>query len=180
MTRVMGIDPSIKKSGFGILDIDNDVQLVDYDVCKSDGNVKDIEHLIPKIRDLHLFTSDKLIKYKPDIIIIERPPVKGFGVQYVSYAVGCMMNTISIYADDEKTVHDRDIKFYFLTATQWRKKVYGKFNQSFNKKNAKAVSKKLVNELFDIKVSDDIAEGILIAYSYITIYNEEQYDLFKK
>ena len=66
--RILGIDPGLTKTGFGIIDIKNeDFNLIDYGIIKPKVKDKLEKRLLTIFEDV----SEIIIKYKPTIICIE-------------------------------------------------------------------------------------------------------------
>ena len=66
--RILGIDPGLTKTGFGIIDINNeDLKLVDYGIIKPKNKDKLEKRLLTIFEDV----SEIINKYKPTIICIE-------------------------------------------------------------------------------------------------------------
>ena len=70
--RILGIDPGLTKTGFGIIDIksynrQDNIQLVDYGIVKPNTKDKLERRLLSIFNDL----SSIILQYKPTIICIE-------------------------------------------------------------------------------------------------------------
>ena len=66
--RILGIDPGLTKTGFGIIDINNEnLKLVDYGIIKPKNKDKLEKRLLTIFEDI----SEIINKYNPTIICIE-------------------------------------------------------------------------------------------------------------
>ena len=66
--RILGIDPGLTKTGFGIVDINNEnLRVVDYGIIKPNTKDKLEKRLLTIFKDI----SEIISRYKPTIICIE-------------------------------------------------------------------------------------------------------------
>ena len=143
---IIGLDQSTKKSGYSIW---IDGKLIYHGVL--DSNVKE-NNYIKRIKITSDLIEQLIDKYKPDYVAIE-------GVQYqrnletyhqLSCNQGCIMDLL----------FKRHIPFEIVPVNRWRSYNGIKGNEKREKQKATAIA--LVQKLYNIEVSDDESEAILI------------------
>ena len=151
----IAFDQSTKKTGYSVWTENN---LLYYGVVDSDIKQNDY---IARIKKTGTLIEQLLDKYKPNYVAIE-------GVQYqknletyhqLSCNQGYIMNLLST----------RHIPFEIVPVNRWRRYNGIKGNEKRAKQKEAAIA--LVKELYDIEVSDDISEAILIG-KYIVENNK--------
>ena len=153
---MLSIDSSTTKTGIAIYDngVLTDHLLIDI----SDDKVMD-----SRFKKMSLQVLEKLNRYKPDILYIEETVVNR-NVQcqrFLSRLQGviygwCVMN---------------DCEFQTLRPSQWRSLV--KMDTGKKKREQlKQIAIQLVKEKYDIEVTDDVAEAILIGQAAINRFKE--------
>lgn len=150
---LLSLDLSTKSTGYAIYDNE---KLTDYGLIKPKGN-KDLLTRIENITE----ELEKIIisnKTKELVIIAEEvpPAIKNTNtIKVLYYLQGHIRFMLR--------KHDLDITFSVVS--HWRKLVG--INSKQSRKNLKTAAIERVNELFNISTDcDDIAEAILIGYSY--------------
>ena len=148
---VIGIDASTNYTGISVM---VDSKLMDYDLLDC-HRIKDTDTRIYKM--IHEITDYLDGISSIDKILIEESILKTnvATVKYLSYICGAVM----LYASQ------RLIELKRVLPSQWRAKVGIKQNNNIKREKLKQEAVEMVNELFGITVSDDIAESILIAQS---------------
>lgn len=161
---VIGIDASTTCTGYGVFE---DNKLIDYGCIRPEGDSWR-ERLInegPEFKDL-------LIKYRPDKIYMENVPLMGKQMQTLVILGAVQGFFIGITSS-------LNIPVEFLLPSQWRSimGLYDGTKTGTKKEAMKEKAVKMANDLFGLSLTwiggkskknqDDIAEGILIAYSQI-------------
>lgn len=153
---LMGIDSSTKASGISVYTNGalTDMKLIRANESDSEARMKNmIEQIYGAIR-----------YYKPDIIVIETPTVtrNAKGARELTTVFG------AIYG----FAVDNNIFFMHYRPSEWRSKVRNA-EESVPRKRAEqkqwAIDK--VKNEYDVDVSDDVAEAILIGEAYIKEYS---------
>lgn len=158
--KILSVDQSSTATGFSIFD---DKQLIKYGVIKSkcetfEDKILDISSQITKIiNDFHI-----------DLVLLEdvqnQKNLQTF--KKLSIFEGVLM----------KTSHFEGTSYLIIPSSTWR--VYLKKNvklpyhnnKRLQRKELKEMSKQLVYDIYKIKVSDDIADSIVMALYY---FNKE-------
>ena len=148
--RIIGIDASTNKTGISCFEGSTYKEHVLIDLHKiKDSNIR-VSQMIRQIKQ-------QLDKYSPDLIVMEEclmtTNIKV--VKLLSYLAGAIIS----WADDNNA------EFKFQLPTEWRKRVGIIQGPKTKREQLKADAIAMVKEKFNIDVTDDEAEGILIAYS---------------
>ena len=148
--RIAGIDGSTKKTGFAIFDDGQYVKHILFDHHKFADSTVRIEKMI---KDIWMALSDE----NPDVVRMEESMMTTNvdTVKKLSNIAGavwawCVMNKK---------------EFIFLLPSEWRKKIGLRQGRSIKRDVLKAEAITAVKQEYNIAVTDDEAEAILIARS---------------
>ena len=142
--RIIAFDQATENFGLSIFD---DGQLVFYSLYTFSG---DVVHRLTKIKK---FVQDIVIKeWKPDFIVME-------DIQYQQNAVLTYKILAMLLGVIQVCCHEHNVGFEVVSPNVWRK--YAGTNGK-NRKEEKLLSVAMVREKYGVKVSDDVAEAILI------------------
>lgn len=144
--RVIGLDQATKISGYSVFD---GKELIDYGVFSAPEDKKEIE------RDniIRQWLINLITNFKPDIVVLE-------GIQYQKMiGVETLITLARLQGVLLITAYDMGADPRIAHTATWRNYngVKGK-TRSDRKKSAQLI----VKELYDIKVSEDVADAILI------------------
>lgn len=153
---VLGIDASTTATGFAVLD---DGELIHCGLIKPKSDdwryrVKEITRVLEEIIE----------EYHPSTIMLEDVPLESKNVQTL-YKLSVLQGYISKMCDEES------VDLCLQTPTKWRQKL-GMFDGTKEGKKREVLKLKAVqmaNNMFELelkKTHDDIAEAILVGYSY--------------
>lgn len=148
--RVCGIDASTNKTGVSLF-IDGEYSghmLIDLHKIK-DSNVR-VPKMMKEIKNV-------LDYYEPDIIVMEECLLKTniATVKLLSYLAGAIISWAA----------DNQVEFRFQLPSEWRKRVEIVQGPKTPREKLKQEAIDMVKEKFDINVTDDEAEAVLIAHS---------------
>lgn len=148
--RVCGIDASTNKTGVSLF-IDGEYSghmLIDLHKIK-DSNVR-VPKMMKEIKNV-------LDYYEPDIIVMEECLLKTniATVKLLSYLAGAIISWAA----------DNQVEFRFQLPSEWRKRVEIVQGPKTPREKLKQEAIDMVKERFDINVTDDEAEAVLIAHS---------------
>lgn len=151
--RILGIDPGLTKTGFGIIDIksynrQDNIQLVDYGIVKPNTKDKLERRLLSIFNDL----SSIILQYKPTIICIEEV-FYGKNVKsalLLGQARGAAMLSAA----------SNEIKIFEYSAKKIKQAVTG--NGNANKEQVKFMVMSMLN-IKDIAISLDASDALAIA-----------------
>ena len=165
--RIVGIDASTNKTGVAIFQDGKYIEHILIDLHK----IKDSTQRIPKMM---MAICEYLDKHKVDKIIMEESMLttNASTMKMLSNIAGAIM----YYA----TSHD--IEFEFALPTHWRKKIGLSQSNKIKRDILKAEAIQAVLQEYDMDVTDDEAESILIARSgfdlpKITIAEDDLWDI---
>jgi len=141
--KVLGLDIA-QSSGYCILE--GSYNATDYGRFVLEGNVGE------RLKALREHVEGLVVKHQPDLIMLEDVY---FGRNTQTYKTLCMYQSIVLLV-----AHEHQIEVQLITASQWKSsnEVRGR-GRTEQKRNAQAV----VQEKFDAKVVQDIADSLLIA-----------------
>lgn len=152
--RIIGFDLSTKSSGVAIYD---NAELIHYECVTAASS--DLFARIQKITDR---IQQILDQYKPDYAALEDPLPAVVGNNIATYkALTYLQGYICMMLRKKK------IKYDLLVSSHWRSKAGLKVGKGIKRQALKKQAIDKVTELYNIKVNDDVAEAILIAYSKI-------------
>lgn len=148
--RVCGIDASTNKTGVSLF-IDGEYcghVLIDL------HKIKDSYVRVPKMMQEIKRTLDD---FSPDIVVMEECLLKTniSTVKLLSYLAGAIISWST----------DNNVEFRFKMPAEWRKECGLIQGPKVQREKLKQEAIDLVKRKFNIEVTDDEAEGILIAYS---------------
>jgi len=158
-TKMISLDTSTANTGYAYW---KNGKLSGYGVIESQGNHKNGD----KTDDMMLRIDRYLKEKMPDIVVVEMTvvPLNAHTQRELTELVGgirnfCLMNKI---------------EFFRLRPTQWRKLVRDKDEKLPKRRNElKEWSKCKVKSLYNIDVTDDTSDSILIGAAYIKTFEEE-------
>ena len=158
---ILSLDISTTSTGFAIF---TDNKLIDYGVIAPAGNaITRIEKIANKIEEL-------MNQYKPDIIYAEEPEpafVKNNIDVYrkLTFAHGAIAIVLNHFQKEMK----------LCSSSHWRKHVGIKTGRGITRAQLKPIDVTKANELFNLNTkNDDIADAVLIGWSYILEYDTQQ------
>ena len=152
--KIIGFDLSTKSSGVGVYDR---AELVHYECVTAASS--DLFARIQKITDR---IQQILDQYKPDYAVLEDPLPATVGNNMLTYkALTYLQGYICM------RLRKRKIKYDLLVSSHWRSKVGLKVGRGVKRQALKKQAIDKVEQLYNIKVNDDVAEAILIAYSKV-------------
>ena len=158
---ILALDISTTSTGYAIF---NDQKLIDYGVIAPAGNaITRIEKIAERVAELMYY-------YSPDIIYAEEPEpafVKNNIDVYrkLTFAHGAIAIVLNH--------HQKEMKL--CTANHWRKIVGIKTGPGIKRAQLKPIDIAKANELFNLNTkNDDIADAVLIGWSYILEYGTQQ------
>lgn len=148
--RVCGIDASTNKTGVSLF-IDGEYSghvLIDL------HKIKDSHVRLPRMMQEIKRTLDD---FSPDIVVMEECLLKTniSTVKLLSYLAGAIISWST----------DNNVEFKFKMPAEWRKEVGLVQGPKVQREKLKQEAIELVKTKFSIDVTDDEAEGILVAYS---------------
>lgn len=148
--KVVGIDMSSSKTGISLFVDGKYAGHVLIDLHK----IKDSDD---RMRKMMQGIKEQLIIYKPDAIVMEECLMTNNikTVKILSYIAG----TIISWADENR------VAFIFQMPTEWRKKVGIEQNKKIKREQLKQEAVAMVKDKFNLDVTDDEAEAILLAFS---------------
>lgn len=154
MPTILALDISTTSTGFAVF---SDKKLIDKGIIAPAGNViTRIEKIADKVNEL-------MLEYHPDIIYAEEPEpafVKNNIDVYrkLTFAHGAIAIVLNHYGKDMK----------LCTSSHWRKQVGIKTGRGITRAQLKPIDIAKANELFNLDTkNDDIADAVLIGWSYI-------------
>jgi len=151
--RVLGIDPSLKSTGYGVLEYLNDIySVLIYGVIKPPAN-KDFHHKINEIK----CTIEGLIReYNPEEVAIENP----FFAQNIKTAItlGQVRGATLI------AVASQSLPLFEYSALEIKKSVTG-YGQA--DKNQVSVMVKTLLHIEDDKMETDASDALATAYCHL-------------
>lgn len=144
--RIIAFDQATEKFGLSIFD---DGQLVFYSLYTFSGD------MLSRLTKIKKFISDIVIKeWKPDFVMME-------DIQYQKNGILTFKVLAMLLGIIQVSCNEADVPFEAVSPNVWRKYAgtAGK-----DRRQEKLLSVAVVKEKYDIKVSDDIAEAILIGH----------------
>ena len=150
----LSIDASTKSTGIAIF---QQGKLIHYECINSNNTdtYKRIENMTVKIRQL-------CNKYKPtDIIMQDVLP------QDVKHNQTVYKALIYLQAAIVLQLHKINLNVNFCTASHWRAQVGIRTGRGIKRETLKAAAQKLVKNIYNIDVNDDISDAICIGIAYI-------------
>jgi crossover junction endodeoxyribonuclease RuvC len=145
--KLLAFDQSTKITGYGLY---NNSKLIEYGILQSDINEK---NPIERMKQMHDKIKECLDKYNPHFVVFENVQFqKNYGTfQQLSQLQGLIMALL----------FERNIGFQYVESTAWRA-----FCGVKGKKRAeqKANAIQIVKDKFNLSVSDDEADAILIGF----------------
>ena len=148
--RIVGIDASTNCTGIAVFEDSRYIEHTLIDLRK----IKDSSERIPKMM---LAICEYLKKYKIDKIIMEESVLKS-NVSVVKM-LAQLSGAIVFYAASN------DIEFEFALPTHWRKKVGLSQSTKIKREVLKAEAIAAVKQEYNMDLTDDEAEAILLARS---------------
>ncbi|HOK40604.1 MAG TPA: crossover junction endodeoxyribonuclease RuvC [bacterium] len=151
--RVIGIDPGLERTGYGIIEeINNNLKVLDYGLIKTSANKRFEERLLY----LHNELEEKLKVFRPDVSVIEDlffcKNIKTAFI--VGQARGVVLLTCANYG----------LKYEHFTPLQVKQAVVGYGNA--DKNQVQQMIKILLN-LKEIPKPDDVADALALAITYL-------------
>lgn len=150
---VLSIDASTKASGYAIF---KDKKLIKSGIVTATSTevFKRIDKMVTE------FT--KIIETeKPDKIVMEEVLPEDVNNNQKTFKA-----LIYLQAFLAKVFTEKNIPYEFIVPSHWRKLCGIKTGAGVHRDSLKAESIKFVNEHYNIKVNDDIADAICLGYSY--------------
>ena len=151
--RVLGIDPSLKSTGYGVLEYMNDVySVLSYGVIKPDPK-KEFHH---KINEIKRTIEGLILDYKAEEVAIENP----FFAQNIKTAItlGQVRGATLI------AVASQNLPLYEYSALEIKKSVTG-YGQA--DKNQVCVMVKTLLSIEDDKMETDASDALATAYCHL-------------
>ncbi len=68
--KILGIDPGLKATGFGLIDLDGCGRLTPVDVGTIEPRAKDVLEI--KLFKIHKFLGEILARHSPDVLVLEK------------------------------------------------------------------------------------------------------------
>ena len=161
MQTILALDISTTSTGFAIF---QENKLVNYGAIAPTGNV------ITRIEKIADYVATLMEQYKPDIIYAEEPEpafVKNNIDVYrkLTFAHGAIAIVLNHYQKEMK----------LCSASHWRKVVGIKTGRGITRAQLKPIDVAKANEQFGLATkNDDIADAVLIGWSYILEYAAQQ------
>lgn len=154
MMKILAIDASTKSTGIAIF---QNNKLVYYKcLIATQNNVLDrIETMTKKIKQIYK-------KYKPTHIIMEEVLPED-----VKHNQNVYKALIYLQASIVLELHKNGIDTNFYTASHWRAQVGIHLGRGIKREELKSASKKLVEQIYNIKTNDDISDAICLGIAYI-------------
>lgn len=144
--RIIAFDQATEKFGLSIFD---DGQLVFYSLYTFSGD------MLSRLTKIKKFVSDIVLKeWKPDFVMME-------DIQYQKNGILTFKVLAMLLGIIQVSCSEVDVPFEAVSPNVWRKYAgtAGK-----DRRQEKLLSVAVVKEKYDIKVSDDVAEAILIGH----------------
>lgn len=158
--KILTLDSSTSSTGWSLYIGNN---LKDYGLI----NLKKITNSEERVKTMTLTIYDLIKKINPDVVVVELTVVtRNPQVQRVlSMLLGCVAGKC----------YEKNILFYPLRPTEWRKLVKDKDEKLPRKRDElKLWGINKVKEIFNICIeSDDVSDAILIGLAYINIFKGE-------
>ena len=161
---ILSLDISTKSTGYAIF---QDDKLVTYGIIAPTGEV------ITRIEKIADAVNSLMLEYKPDIIYAEEPEpafVKNNIDVYrkLTFAHGAIAIVLNHYHKEMK----------LCSSSHWRKQVGIKTGRGITRAQLKPIDIMKANELFNLNTkNDDIADAVLIGWSYILEFeNSQEFD----
>ena len=151
--RVLGIDPSLKSTGYGVLEYLNDIySVLIYGVIKPPAK-KDFHH---KINDIKNMIEGLIQEYNPEEVAIENP----FFAQNIKTAItlGQVRGATLI------AVASQNLPLFEYSALEIKKSVTG-YGQA--DKNQVSVMVKTLLHIEDDKMETDASDALATAYCHL-------------
>lgn len=148
--RIIGVDASSNKTGISVFQDGEYIEHTLIDLHK----IKDPDKRIPKMM---LEICKYIKKHGADKIIMEKSMMKNNidTVQKLSQIAGAVM----LYAAT------KSMEFQFVYPSEWRKKIGLQQSTQITREMLKEEAVQAVKQVYDMDVTDDEAESILIARS---------------
>lgn len=140
--KILALDQSTKHTGWSFW---NDKQLIQYGVIDADED----EPVYDRMRYMGKRLTLLIRKLKPDHIVIEQVQ---FQSNYKVYSQLSQLQGVII-----QILFERDKPFTLVEPTKWRSHLNIKGNK---REVVKAAAIQMVDDRYDVKVSEDIAEAI--------------------
>lgn len=168
---IIGLDMSTTSTGFGVF---RDDKLIDCGIIKPSAK-DDWENRCYVISDQ---ISKMIEKYNPDVVCIEDVPLKKTGQLSVAIQLGYLQGMVV------KVFREKNVPYEKFAPTKWRGKIPGMFEDGNHRDILKRKAISMCNDFFKREINkirgkdlayvsptsskneDDVAEAILIAYSY--------------
>lgn len=152
--KIIGFDLSTKSSGVAIY---QDTKLLHYQCVTAASS--DLFARIQKITDR---IQQILDQYAPDKAFLEDPLPAVVGNNMSTYkALTYLQGYICM------RLRKRKIKYELLVSSQWRSQAGLKTGRGVKREALKKQAIDKVQQMYNIKVNDDVAQAILIAYSQL-------------
>lgn len=156
--KILGIDASTSATGWSVIE---DGELIECGLIKPKSH--EWRERIVSIRDE---IEKIIIKFKVNKVQMEDVPMEQKNIvtlHKLSVLQGWLCSLFNKY----------NIEIQFQSPTQWRSKLqmFDGTNQGKQRRNMKDKAVEMANSMFDLQLKkshDDIAEAILIGYSYFT------------
>jgi len=150
--RILGIDPGTVNLGYGVVDIEEEMHMVDCGVLNASPQVPIQERL----RSLYTRLSEILVQYQPDEVAIEEPFI-GLNV-HSAFAIG-RAQAIAILA-----AANRELPIYYYSPAQVKQQVTG-YGRSDKQQMQEMV--KMLLGLPQVPQSSDAADALAVAICHI-------------
>ena len=158
MLTLLALDISTTSTGYAIF---KEKELISSGIIAPTGNaITRIEKIAEKINEL-------MLEYNPDIIYAEEPEpafVKNNIDVYrkLTFAHGAIAIVLNHYSKEMK----------LCSSSHWRKQVGIKTGRGITRAQLKPLDIAKANELFNLNTkNDDLADAVLIGWSYIVEHN---------
>lgn len=155
---ILAIDASTKSTGYAIFN--DSKELVEYNCITASST-----DLIKRIYKMGAELKEIILKYEPDIILLEEVyPESGGHMQNIKTHKALMF----LQAYLNFLIHDNHptTKIEYIYPSQWRSKCGIKTGQGFKRQSLKEEDVAFVKAKYNITVNDDIADAICIGHSY--------------
>ena len=163
MQILLALDISTTSTGYAVF---KEQQLIDYGIIAPTGGViTRIEKIAEKVNDL-------MLKYHPTIVYAEEPEpafVKNNIDVYrkLTFAHGAIAIVLNHYQQEMK----------LCSSSHWRKQVGIKTGRGITRAQLKPLDIAKANEIFKLNTNnDDIADAVLLGWSYILEHNQHEFD----